>query len=78
MALNMTTDPHFDEALKWLAEKEKKTKSDIIREMVLERYQAKKAGFRFGALSLYFAKEKNREQQIQKELKEMDKDHDLD
>jgi len=50
MALNMVTDTAFDRALGWLAKQADKTKSDIIRELVLRDYQAKRRGFNFGAL----------------------------
>lgn len=77
MALNIVTDQSFDEALKWLSRKEKKTKSDVIRDLVVERYMSKKQGFRFGALAGVL-KKKPSTRQIVKELKELDVDHDLD
>jgi predicted DNA-binding protein len=77
MALNMVTDKKFDEALKWLSEKEKKTKSDIIRELVLRRMQSKKTGFQFGALAHLYGRKKPSSKTILKELKQIDKDHDI-
>lgn len=75
MALNINTDPQFDQALDWIAKKEGKTKSDIVRDLVLERYMAKRMAFRFGALS-HIAKGRASSKSIQKELKDLD--HDLD
>lgn len=78
MALNMATDEQFDEALNWLAELEKKTKSDVIRELVIERFASKREGFHFGALAHLFKKTEPKSKKIQADLKAIDQDHDLD
>ncbi len=78
MALNIVTDKKFDQALEWLAEKEAKTKSDIIRELVLERLANKRQGFQFGAAARLFAEKVPTSEEIRNELKEIDQDHDLD
>ncbi|MBI2340987.1 MAG: hypothetical protein HYU99_11585 [Deltaproteobacteria bacterium] len=78
MALNIVTDKKFDEALGWLVKKGKKTKSDVIRDLVLERYQNKRHGFHFGALSRLIKGKKPASGEILKDLKQIDKDHDLD
>ena len=77
MALNMLTDKQFDEALEWLSKKEKKTKSDVIRNLLLERYHDKRKVFQFGALATHVRKKPTLKQTLE-ELKEMDNDHDLD
>ena len=77
MALNIVTDKKFDEALNWLAKKIKKTKSDVIRDLILERYQNQRQGFHFGSLAPLVRGEKSSSKSILKELKEIDKDHDL-
>lgn len=74
MALNIHTDPRFEKYLEWLSRQSKKTKTDVIKELVYERYRLKKSGFRFGALS---SAGKDASENIQKELEEMDKDRDL-
>ena len=51
MALNIHTDKTFDEALTWLSTQEGKTKSDVVRELVLERFRNRRRGFAFGALA---------------------------
>lgn len=76
MALNIVTDHGFDEALIWLSKKEKKTKSDVIRDLVMERYVNKKQGFRFGALA-GLVKKHPTTRQILTDLKKLDEDHDL-
>ncbi len=73
MAINLHTDPKFEKCLDWLSKQSQKTKTDIIKELVLERYHLKKCGFEFGALK---SKKKTSSLQIQKELKRLD--HDLD
>lgn len=78
MALNMTTDKQFDEALQALTQKEKKTKSDIVRELVLGRYQSLQHGFQFGGLAPHLSNPKPTTEQILDELKEIKEDHDLD
>ncbi|HYC91230.1 MAG TPA: hypothetical protein VEO54_18565 [Thermoanaerobaculia bacterium] len=77
MALHIKTDSEFDEALQWLAQKEKRSKSDVVRESVLARYRSRKMGLEFGALRHLFGPEDTSES-IARELKEMDADHDLD
>ena len=77
MALNIVTDKKFDEALNWLAKKIKKTKSDVIRDLILERYQNQRQGFHFGSLASLVRGKKSSSKSILKELKEIDKDHDL-
>jgi predicted DNA-binding protein len=76
MALNMVTDKEFDEALAWLAQKESKTKSELVRELVLEKFVAKRSGFRFGALAAVAGSGSG--ESMQRELKALDEDHDLD
>ena len=50
MALHITTDRDFDKALAFLAKKEKATKSDIVRKLVMERYATTRREFLFGSL----------------------------
>lgn len=79
MALNILTDKEFDEALHWLAKKEGKTKSDLIRSLILDRFRNKRQGFQFGSLApLIRGKKRISAKKILKELKEIDRDHDLD
>jgi predicted DNA-binding protein len=75
MAINIHTDKEFEKRLNWLTRKIGKSKTQIIKELVFERYQSKKEGFQFGSLKRDFFPTS---QQIQQTLKEMDKDHDLD
>lgn len=75
MALNIHTDSRFERYLEWLSHHSKKTKTDIIKELVFERYQLKRGGFKLGALKTL---RKPSPQKLQKELKRLDKDHDLD
>lgn len=77
MALHIKTDEEFDKALQWLSRREKRSKSEIVRESVLARYRSRKLGFEFGALRHLFGPDDTSES-IARELKEMDKDHDLD
>lgn len=77
MALNIVTDKSFDEALEWISKKENRTKSDVIRELVLEKFHEKRMGFIFGSLK-NIVKGKIHSQSIMSELKAMDDDHDLD
>lgn len=78
MAFNIVTDKKFDEALNWLSQKEKKTKADVIRELVLQFYEAKQNGFRFGALKHLSKSTKGGISSLVKQLKQFDQDHDLD
>lgn len=79
MALNIITDPQFDKNLAWLARKEEKTKSDVIRDLVFEKVKEKKPhSFQRGALRHLFKGKRPTTEEIVKELKEMDEDHDLD
>ena len=79
MALNIITDPQFDKNLAWLARKEEKTKSDVIRDLVFrEVKEKKKHSFQFGALRPFFKGKIPTTEEIVKELKEMDEDHDMD
>lgn len=75
MALNIHSDPQFEKHLEWLSRRLKKTKTDVIKELVLEKYHLKKSGFRFG--SLKSAKTLS-SKTLQKELKTLDRDRDLD
>lgn len=74
MAINIHTDKIFEKRLNWLAHNTGKTKTQIIKELILEKYQSKKEGFQFGALKDVSFDSR----QVQKELKKMDNDHDLD
>lgn len=76
MALHIKTDDEFDRALEYLAKVEKRTKSDVVRESVLARYRTRKRGFEYGALRSLGASKKSSE--IQRELKQLDHDDDLD
>ena len=69
MAINLHTDPYFEKCLNWLSKTSKKTKTDVIKEIVLEKYRLQRAGFQFGALK---PKHPISSKQIQKELKDMD------
>ncbi|GEM_PF-3131698 len=75
MALNIHTDPKFEKCLEWLSRHSRKTKTDVIKELVLEQYRLKQSGFQFGALKLTKSLSSKK---IQKELKRLDKDRDLD
>jgi hypothetical protein len=79
MALNIITDKTFDDTIEWLSHKEKKTKSQIIRELVFKAYEHKTVGPRFGALShLFTSKKYSSQKKIAALLKEIDNDDDLD
>lgn len=75
MAINIHTDKEFEKCLNWLTRRTGKNKTQMIKELVFEKYQAKKNGFYFGALKMDSLSDS---QKIQQELKEMDSDHDLD
>ena len=75
MAINVHTDSRFEKYLAWLSRYSRKTKTDLIKELVLERYQATKSGFRFGA---FRGSKKPSPARLQKRLKKLDRDHDLD
>ena len=75
MALNIHTDPHLEKCLAWLSKHLQKTKTDLIKELVYEKYRLKRAGFQFGALR---ASKKTATRQIRKTLKQLDNDRDLD
>lgn len=75
MAINIHTDKIFEKRLNWLAHNTGKTKTQIIKELIFEKYRSKKEGFQFGALKMDVSSDS---WQVQKELKEMDFDHDLD
>ena len=75
MALNIHTDPQFEKYLAWLSKQFQKTKTDVIKELVVEKYHAKRFGFRFGALK---PARPLSSKAIQAELKKMDDDRDLD
>lgn len=77
VALHIKTDEEFDRALDWLAKVEERSKSDVVRESVLSRYRTRRKGFEFGALRR-LAKKKQEVGAIQRELAELDDDHDLD
>lgn len=74
-ALNIHTNTEFERHLNWLSRQSKKTKTDIIKELVRERYYLKRSGFKFGAFS---AVRPLSAKKLQKQLKELDQDHDLD
>ncbi len=80
MALNMVTDKKFDKALGWLSKRAKKTKSEIVRDLVINEYNSKLNGFRFGALAHLFPKgKKPTTAQILRDLKKIDEEaYDLD
>lgn len=75
MALNIHTDRQFEKHLEWLSKQLGKTKTDVIKDLVREKYHFKKLGFKFGALA---GKNARSSKDIQKDLKKMDPDHDLD
>ena len=75
MALNIHTDEEFEKRLNWLCKKTQKTKTDLIKELVTERYQLSKNSFQFGAFKKLTPKKISN---IAKELKTFDQDHDLD
>ena len=75
MAINIHTDPKFEKYLEWLSRHSKKTKTDVIKELVMERFRLQRAAFRFGSLK---PSQKPSSKKLQKELKILDRDHDLD
>ena len=75
MALNIHTDSQLEKCLTWLAKHLQKTKTDLIKEMVYEKYRLKRAGFQFGALR---GPKKSSPRRTQKALKQLDRDRDLD
>ena len=75
MALNIHTDSKFEKYLQWLSRHSKKTKTDIIKELVFEKYHLKRSGFQFASLKNQKSKTSKK---IQMELKKLDDDHDLD
>lgn len=75
MAINIHTDAEFERRITWLSRHLKKTKTEVIKELVEERYRLRRSGFRFGGLK----PSKNISgKAIQRELKELDQDRDLD
>lgn len=77
MAFHIKTDEDFDKALEWLARVEQKSKSEIVREAVLNRYSAKKEGFALGSLA-HLRRPGDSSKSILKVLKQMDADPELD
>jgi hypothetical protein len=77
MALHIKTDEEFDKALHWLSRREKRSKSEVVRDSVLARYRSRKLGVEFGSLRHLLGPDDTSES-IARELKEMDEDHDLD
>ncbi len=75
MAINIHTDADFEKHLNWLCRRTGKTKTALLKELVLERYRQQKAGFRFGGLRLG---KRSAQRSLQTTLKEIDRDHDLD
>lgn len=75
MAISIHTDREFEKCLNWLTKKMGKAKTQIIKELVFDKYRSKKEGFRFGALKTAFP---SASRKVQEELKEIDHDHDLD
>lgn len=75
MAINIHTDAQFEKRLQWLSKKSGKTKTEIIKELVLEKYQTAKSGLRFGSLKGFIQMTPD---ELQKELKAMDEGYDLD
>lgn len=73
MAVNIHTDSRFERVLAWLSRKANKTKTDLLKELVMERYHLKKASFQFGAFK---PARKKSSRSIQSTLKSLD--HDLD
>lgn len=78
MAVNIHTDPKFEKQLTWLSRRLQKNKTQILKELVEEKYQSQRQGFRRGALRQY--RGDLTVEQIVAELKEIgkDKDYDLD
>lgn len=74
MAINIHTDRKLESHLEWLSHHTQKTKTDVIKELVTERYELLRMGFRFGALE----GKKIPSKQIKKWLKDLDNDRDLD
>ncbi|MGB0680392.1 MAG: hypothetical protein ACPGUV_12085 [Polyangiales bacterium] len=77
----MATDTDFDQALAWLAESERKSKSAIVRELVFARVTEARQAFRFGALAEARCDTKPREDGVEaivRELKSLDEDAGLD
>lgn len=74
MAINIHTDRKLESHLEWLSRHTQKTKTDVIKGLVMERYELLRMGFRFGALG----GKKISLKKITKWLKDLDKDHDLD
>lgn len=75
MALNIHTDPQFEKQLTWLCRQLKKTKTDVVKNLVATHYEAKRQGLRFGAL-----KRRGKTLSsglIQRQLKALDQDHDF-
>lgn len=75
MALNIHTDREFERRLTWLSRRLGKTKTTLIKELVTERYQAHRSGFGFGALR---SAQPHTARRMQRDLKQLDRDHDLD
>src|SRR5262249_27330031 len=75
MAINIHTDTEFERRIAWLSRHLKKTKTEVIKELVEERYHLRRSGFRFGGLK---PSKKVSEKSVQEELKGLDRDRDLD
>ncbi len=74
MALSIHTDAKFEKQLEWLSRRLQKTKTDVVKDLVQEKFYLKKSGFQFGALR---GSKKYSSKDLQKELKLIDKDYDL-
>jgi hypothetical protein len=75
MAINIHTDQRFEKVLTWLSRQSRKTKTDLLKELVMERFYLKKAGFQFG---VFRPAHKRSPKAVQASLKALDFDHDLD
>ncbi|MBL7684658.1 MAG: hypothetical protein JNK65_01320 [Deltaproteobacteria bacterium] len=74
MTIQIQDDPKFEQYLDWLSKRSGKTSTEIIKELVMEKYQTTRSSLGFGALKgeLNMSRE-----EILDELKKMDEENDF-
>ncbi len=78
MAVNIHTDPKFEKKLTWLSKRLQKNKTQVIKELVDEKYHQQRLSFQSSKGALLDPGELIDFQQISRQLKEIKEDHDLD
>lgn len=78
MAVNIHTDPKFEKKLTWLSRRLQKNKTQIIKELVDEKYTQHRLSFQDFKGLLRDPGEIVDSRQIRRQLKKIKQDHDLD